>query len=295
MVLKGRLGLETARVPQADRHGLLWLKRGRLAVEDGNLVFTTAGTEELESGRYDIPFQKISNILLGPGGVVSHDALRLLARQQTGLLAIGAGGVRLYAVSMPSGPDRNERARRQARLWADEETRTEITRRMYAMRMGGDLPAHARDLDSLRGMEGQRMKRVYENLADQYDVEWSGRRYDRNNPESDDPINKAINHAATAIYASARIAVAVTGAIPQLGFIHESSGHAFALDIADLHRASTTLPIAFAAVKQFERSGQKLERVTRYHAGETLQDEKIIPKMIDQINDLLDPDEEDGE
>jgi CRISPR-associated protein Cas1 len=295
MVLKGRLGLETARVPQADRHGLLWLKRGRLAVEDGNLVFTTAGTEELESGRYDIPFQKISNILLGPGGVVSHDALRLLARQQTGLLAIGANGVRLYAVSMPSGPDRNERARRQARLWADQETRTEITRRMYAMRMGGDLPAHARDLDSLRGMEGQRMKRVYENLADQYDVEWSGRRYDRNDPESDDPINKAINHAATAIYASARIAVAVTGAIPQLGFIHESSGHAFALDIADLHRASTTLPIAFAAVKQFERSGQPLERITRYHAGETLRKRSIIPEMIDQIKDLLDPDGSEGE
>jgi hypothetical protein len=30
MVLKGRLGLETARVPHADRHGLMWLERGRL-------------------------------------------------------------------------------------------------------------------------------------------------------------------------------------------------------------------------------------------------------------------------
>ena len=138
------------------------------------------------------------------------------------------------------------------------------------------------------------MTRVYENLANQYDVAWSGRRYDRTDPESDDPINKAINHAATALYASARIAVAVTGAIPQLGFIHESSGHAFALDIADLHRASTTLPIAFAAVKKFERSGQKLERITRYHAGETVRENDIIPDMIDQIKDLLDPDEQEG-
>jgi len=288
MVLKGRLGLETARVPQADRHGLLWLKRGRLAVEDGNLVFTTAGTDRLEAGRYDIPFQKISNILLGPGGVVSHDALRLLARQQTGLLAVGADGVRLYAVSMPSGPDRNQLARRQARLWSDKETRTDIARQMYALRMGGDLPAHARDLDSLRGMEGKRMKRVYENLADQYGVEWNGRRYDRNDPESDDPINTAINHASTAVYAAARIAVAVTGAIPQLGFIHESSGHAFALDIADLYRASTTLPIAFSAVKQFERRGEvDLEGITRRHAGDTLQEETVISDMIDQIQELI--------
>jgi CRISPR-associated protein Cas1 len=292
MVLKGRLGLETARVPQADRHGLIWLKRGRLAVEDGNLVFTTAGTDEIEAGRYDIPFQKISNVLLGPGGVVSHDALRLLARQQTGLLAVGAKGVRLYAVSMPSGPDRNDLARRQARLWADEEARTDVARAMYAIRLGGSLPEHTRDLNSLRGMEGDRMKRVYENLADQYGIEWEGRRYDRDDPASNDAANNALNHAATAVYAAARIAVAVTGAIPQLGFIHEDSGHAFALDVADLFRASTTIPIAFEAVKRSERKGHvNLEATTRKHAGQTLQDEAVIPEMIDRIQELLDKEE----
>ena len=34
-MLKGRLGLETARIPHADRHGLLWLSRGELCVVDG--------------------------------------------------------------------------------------------------------------------------------------------------------------------------------------------------------------------------------------------------------------------
>ena len=34
-MLKGRLGLETARIPYADRHGLLWLSRGNPTVEDG--------------------------------------------------------------------------------------------------------------------------------------------------------------------------------------------------------------------------------------------------------------------
>lgn len=42
-MLKGRLGLESARVPQADRHGLLWLGRGSLGVQDGTLHFVTAG------------------------------------------------------------------------------------------------------------------------------------------------------------------------------------------------------------------------------------------------------------
>jgi CRISPR-associated protein Cas1 len=273
----------------------MWLERGRLAVEDGTLVFTTAGTDALEAGAYDIPFQQISNLLLGPGTVISHDALRLLARHQTGLLAVGSKGVRLYAASMPFGPDRAKRAREHARIWSDETLRTDVARTMYALRLGGELPPHQRDLDSLRGMEGSRMKQVYRNLANQYGVEWKGRRYDRHNPEDNNPINKAINHAATAVYAAARIAVAVTGTIPQLGFIHESSGRAFALDIADLFRSSTTLPIAFRATKRHSQRNGDIEGITRRMAGRTLRKENVIPQMIDQIKEVLDGDDDRGD
>jgi len=285
-MLEGRLGLQTARVPHADRHGLLWLGRGKLTVENGNLVFSTAGTDTLASGVYDLPFQTISNILLAPGCLVSHDALRLLSRHQTGLLAVGVDGVRLYACSMPFGPDHSRLARQHARIWADAEARIQITRTMYAIRLGEYLPQ--RDLNALRGVEGHRMKQVYKNLAEQFNIKWSGRKFDRNNPDNDNDINTAINHAATAMYASARIAVALTGTIPQLGFIHEASGHAFALDIADLFRASTTLPIAFEAVKRYQkREDDQLERITRKLAGQTLQQKKVIPEMIDHIKKLF--------
>lgn len=288
MVLSGRLGLETARVPHTDRFGILWLERGRLAVEDGNLVFTTAGTDSLEAGAYDIPFQQVSNILAGPGTVVSHDALRLLARHQTGLIAVGSKGVRIYAVSMPFGPDHSELARQHASVWNNEDSRLNVAREMYAIRLGDALPDYNRDLNALRGIEGSRVKEVYRQLAKQYGIEWQGRRYDRGAPESDDAINKAINHAATATYASARIAVALTGAIPQLGFIHEASGHAFALDIADLFRSSTTLPIAFRATKQHRQFKKRsIEAVTRKLAGKTFQEEDIIPQMIERIKEVL--------
>jgi CRISPR-associated protein Cas1 len=292
-MLKGRLGLETARVPHTDRHGLMWLERGRVAVEKGNLVFTTAGTDKLEAGAYDLPFQQISNLLLGPGTVISHDALRLLARHQTGVLAVGSKGVRLYAQSMPFGPDRSKRARRHARLWNDEDKRIDVARMMYAIRLGGELPDYTRDINTLRGIEGQRVKRVYENLAQQYGVEWNGRRYDRHDPDSNDLINKAINHAVTAMYAAARIAVAVTGTIPQLGFIHESSGRAFALDIADLFRSSMALPVAFRATKRCRKRGSTdVESATRKLAGRTLRQDDIIPDMIDRIKEVLDVDDD---
>lgn len=288
--MKGRLGLETARIPHAERHGLLWLEKGKLYVQDGNLTFATVGTETLKEGVYQIPFQTVSNILLAPGCTISHDALRLLARHGTGLLVVGANGVRFYAATMPFGPDRSRLARNQVLLWADEDQRINTARRMYYLRLGEILPHTT--LDALRGAEGKRMKAVYQLLAKQYGVSWEGRRYDRTNPNADDTINTAINHASSAVRAAAMIAVSATATIPQLGFIHESAGVAFALDIADLYRASLTLPTAFAAAKQAQKSGwEDIERLTRRMIGEALRRGKVISAMIDNIKELLDVDD----
>lgn len=283
-MLKGRLGLETARVPHSDRHGLMWLKRGNLTATDGTLQFTAAGDDELPAGRYAIPFQMVSCLLLGPGSTLSHDALRLLARHGTGVVLVGESGVRMYA-SMPFGPDNSAVARRQARLWADAEARLRVARRMYAWRLGEVLP-HA-DIEVLRGIEGARMKETYRRLAEQYEIRWQGRRYDRQNPESDDLPNQAINHAATAVEAAALVATATVGAVPQLGFIHEDSGIAFALDIADLYRDSFTLPIAFGAVREHGRgNGLPIERLVRQIGGRTFRRDELVPKMIDRIKDV---------
>jgi CRISPR-associated protein Cas1 len=290
-VLRGRLGLETARIPHADRHGLIWLGRGKLTVEDGTLHFVTAGTSDLQAGDYDIAFQTVSTILLGPGSTVSHDALRLLARHGTGLLAVGEDGVRFYA-SMPFGPDDSRLARKQATAWADPRQRIEVARRMYARRLGEVLPGA--DLDVLRGIEGARMKETYRKIAREFGIEWRGRKYDRQNPEATDNTNQAINHAATAVEGAAQIAVAATGTLPQLGFIHEDSGASFCLDIADLFRDVITLPVAFASVKSFEKEGgggDPLERVVRRLAGEVLRKREVIPAMISQIKDLIDVDD----
>lgn len=289
-MLKGRLGLETARIPQADRHGLVWLGRGNLTVEDGTLRFTSAGDPDLAPGEYLIPFQMVSCFLMGPGTTVSHDAMRLLARHGTGIVFTGQGGVRLYA-SMPFGPDDSTVARRQAVAWSDSEQRMRLVRRMYAWRLGEVVPDT--DLDALRGLEGARMRETYKLLARQYGVDWGGRRYDRQRPESDDLPNQAINHAATAVEAAAMVAIAVVGAIPQLGFIHEAAGISFCLDIADLHRHSITLPVAFGALREWKRAGQSersIEAAVRKLAGRTFRREKLIPKMIDQVKELFSDD-----
>ncbi len=292
-MLKGRLGLETARVPHADRHGLVWLGRGRLFVESGTLRFAAAGDPCLERGEYAVPFQAVSAVLLGPGTTVSHDALRLLARHGTGLLAVGEDGVRFYA-SMPFGADNSRLARTQATWWGDKQHRIAIARRMYAWRIGEIFP-HA-DITVLRGIEGSRVKEMYRTTALQFGIKWEGRRYDRKAPEAADPPNQAINHAASAVEGAAMIAVAVVSALPQLGFIHEDSGAAFCLDIADLFRDAVTVPCAFAAVREWQQdTRQPIERVVRRYMGRELRRKKVIPEMITKIKELFGGDDRRGD
>ena len=284
-ILPGRLGLAGARVPYVDRHGLLWLSRGQLYVENGTMQFLAAKSDDLLPGLYAIPYQLVSIILLGPGTSITHDVLRIAARHGTLLAAIGVGGVKLYTAP-PMGQGHSDVARSHARLWADEKCRLHVARRMYGIRFGAIPPD--KEISALRGMEGGRLRETYRIVADRYGVTWSGRRYDRDHPESADLPNQAINHAATFVEAAADIAVAAVGALPPLGFIHEDSSNAFTLDIADMWRADVTLPLAFSTVAQMTQvQTRPLEREIRYQAAKWFKDKKMIPRMIDQIKELL--------
>jgi len=286
-MLLGRLGLDKARIPHADRHGVIYLDRGRLEVEDGCLRFICAAGGALPAGDYQVPHQSTSIILLGPGSSVTHDALRILAAHGCALAAVGTGGVRFYTAP-PLLPDTSALARRQVMLWSDTKSRVAVARAMYALRFGEEVKA--RTLDMLRGMEGARLKRLYELTAQRYGVPWQGRRYDRSNPNATDVPNQAINHAASAVEAAAAIAVAATATIPQLGFVHEDSGQSFVLDVADLVRHDVTLPIAFGAAKHIlKQRDDNLERVVRTKAAEILTKEQVISRLIDHIKALLGP------
>ena len=188
----------------------------------------------------------------------------------------------------PLSPDQSQTARAQVRLWSDlNGGRMHVARKMYAMRFGEVLPHD--DIAVLRGIEGARAKESYRSIAQQFGIVWDGRRYDRQNPDATDAPNQAINHAATAVEAAAMIAVAATGTIPSLGFIHEDSGMSWTLDIADLMRSETTLPIAFGALKAMSKDpSQPLERHVRRVANRVFRERQLISTLIERIQALLD-------
>jgi len=285
-LLHGRLGLAAARIPHADRHGLLWLEYGKLSVEDGALRFVAAQSEVMDAGDYAIPYQAVSMILLGPGTSLTQDVLRLCARHGALIAAVGEGGVKSYTAP-PMGQGHSDVARRHAQQWADPKQRLDVARRLYGWRFGRILPH--RDIETLRGIEGARVKESYRLVAQRFGIDWQGRRYERGDPGAADLPNQAINHAATFVEAAADIAVAVVGALPPLGFIHEESSNAFTLDIADLWRIDLVLPLAFGAVQACtEGKAHNLESEVRRRAVRMFRQEKLIPRMIDRIKELFD-------
>jgi CRISPR-associated protein Cas1 len=164
---------------------------------------------------------------------------------------------------------------------------------MYAMRFAEMLPTT--DLNALRGLEGVRVKAMYEHEARKAGITWRGRRYDRQNPTAADAPNQALNHVATAAEACALVACAAVGALPELGFVHEDADSAFALDVADLYRQTFTVAVAFRAAAEAERTGEDLERIARRHAGEAARRTKLVSGMIDRIKELLDADDGGGD
>ena len=141
-------------------------------------------------------------------------------------------------------------------------------------------------------MEGARVKETYRILAQQAGIRWEGRHYNRQAPEAADLANQAINHAATFVEAAGDVAVAVVGALPPLGFIHEDSSNAFTLDLADLYRDDVTIPLAFSvARKAMDNPHLTLERELRLEAARLFRTRRLIPRMIDCVKELLDVDD----
>ena len=288
-MLKGRLGLEAAKIPYADRHGLLWLSRGNLTVEDGTLHFRTAGSPDMAAGDYAIPYQNISFILLGPGSTVSHDVFRLMARHGTGLVAVGEDGVRMYS-AQPFGASDSRRARRQAELWNDARARLRVARRMYAWRLGEVLPEQ--DIMNMRGIEGRAHAEVIQPAGSQV------RHRLARTPLR--PAGPGIGRCPQPSHQSRRNGLGGCGNhccgghgnLAAARFIHEDAAVAFCLDIADLFRTETTIPVAFEAVRQHQANEAiSLERHVRRLAGRRIKETKIIPKMIDRITELIDRDD----
>jgi CRISPR-associated protein Cas1 len=260
-----------------DRISMVFLRYGQIDVKDNAFVLID------ESGvRKHIPVGSIACILLEPGTRVSHAAIKLAAEVGTLLVWVGESGVRLYSSGQPGGAHA-DRLLYQAKLALDDELRLKVVRKMYELRFGEPAPAK-RSVQQLRGIEGARVRKTYELLAQKYGVTWKRRNYDPDAWDDSDVPNRCMSAATSCLYGITEAAVLAAGYAPAIGFIHWGKPLSFVYDIADILKFDTVVPIAFkiAAQNPFDA-----ERQVRIACRDAFREQKTLGKIIPLIEDVL--------
>lgn len=229
--------------PANDRWTPVFLEHGRLEVDDSSIKFIGA-----DGTVFRLPVATISSVLLGPGTTVTHAAIKACSDSNTSVCWVGASTLRFYACGIAPTHD-NSNARLHAELYASVHKRNAIARKMFTVRFP-DIDVTSKTIQQLRGLEGERVRRLYSEMGVKYGVTWKGRNYSQDNWELADSINRAVSAANACLYGLCSAVICSMGFLPSLGFIHASGSLPFVYDIADMYKPETTLPAAFSAVSQ---------------------------------------------
>lgn len=264
-------------IPIKDRVSVLYIEKGNLDVLDGAFVVV-----DKNGVRTHIPVGGVACLMLEPGTRVSHAAVTLASRVGCLLVWIGDAGVRLYASGQPGGA-RADRLLYQAKLALDDDARLKVVRRMYALRFKEEPPAK-RSVEQLRGIEGVRVRKMYELLARQYGVTWKTREYDHTEWGSGDVPNRCLSSATSCLYGICEAAILAAGYAPAVGFIHTGKPQSFVYDIADIFKFETVVPVAFRVAS---RKPTNPERDVRLACRDAFRQSKILNRIIPTIEQVL--------
>jgi CRISPR-associated protein Cas1 len=264
-------------IAMKERISLIFIERGEIDVLDGAFVVI-----DKNGVRTHIPVGSVACIMLEPGTRVSHRAAALAARVGTLLVWVGEAGVRLYASGQPGGA-RSDRLLYQAKLALDDQARLKVVRKMYELRFG-EKPPERRGVEQLRGIEGARVKKLYESLAKRHKVKWRGRRYDPTQWDASDTPNLCLSAATACLYGITEAAVLAAGYAPAVGFIHTGKPLSFVYDIADIVKFDTVVPVAFQVAA---KEPPEAERKVRLACRDVFRQTKLLGKIIPMIEDVL--------
>jgi CRISPR-associated protein Cas1 len=234
-----------------------------------------------------IPVGGLAAIMLEPGTRASHSAVALAARAGTLLVWTGEAGVRLYATGQPGGA-RSDRLLWQCRLALDPDARLKIVRRMFQMRFGETAPER-RSVDQLRGIEGVRVRTIYQGLARQFGVTWKRRDYDPGDFDTSDAPNRCLSAATSCLYGVTEAAVLAAGYAPAIGFLHTRKPLSFVYDIADIFKFETVVPEAFriAGLHAKGKLDKPVDMAVRHACRNAFRRSNILGCLIPAIDEVL--------
>lgn len=230
-------------LPQVkDKYPFLYLERGRLEIDDSSIKWIDSDANVIP-----LPVATLNALLLGPGTTVTHEAIKTATAANCAVCWVGEDSLLFYAAGfLPTADTRN--LKMQMALSSDPKASVEVARRMFARRFP-DAELTGKTLKEMMGMEGHRVRTLYQSKAERYRVGWKGRQFTPGKFEISDITNQVMTASNAALYGILCSAVHSMGYSPHVGFIHSGSPLPFVYDLADLYKEELSIDLAFALTR----------------------------------------------
>ena len=230
-----------------DKYPFIYLEHGRLEIDDSSVKWI-----DCDANVVRLPIATLNCLLLGPGTTITHEAVKVIAQSNCSLCWVGEDSLLFYASGQtPNADTRN--MREQMKLSADSKKSVEVARRMFAKRFP-EADLAGKTLNKMMGMEGYRVRGLYEQKGQEYGVGWKGRSFTPGKFELGDITNQVLTASNAALYGILSSAVHSMGYSPHIGFIHSGSPLPFVYDLADLYKEYLCVDLAFSLT--LEMAGQ---------------------------------------
>ncbi len=266
-------------LPQVkDKYPFLYLERGRLEIDDSSIKWIDA-----DNNVVPLPVATLNALLLGPGTTVTHDAVKTAVSANCSICWVGEDSLLFYAAGfLPTADTRN--LKQQIDLASDRQKSLEVARRMFARRFP-DAELQGKSLQEMMGMEGYRVRALYQQKAEAYQVGWKGRQFTPGKFELGDVTNQVLTSTNAALYGILCSAVHSMGYSPHVGFIHSGSPLPFIYDLADLYKEELCIDLAFALTRDLAGRYDKHKVSAAFR--QRVIDMELLAKVGEDIQDMF--------
>lgn len=266
-------------LPQVkDKYPFLYLERGRLEIDDSSIKWIDA-----DNNVVPLPVATLNALLLGPGTTVTHDAVKTAVSANCSICWVGEDSLLFYAAGfLPTADTRN--LKQQIELASDAEKSLEVARRMFARRFP-DAELQGKSLQEMMGMEGYRVRALYQQKAEEYQVGWKGRQFTPGKFELGDVTNQVLTATNAALYGILCSAVHSMGYSPHIGFIHSGSPLPFIYDLADLYKERLCIDLAFTLTRDLAGRYDKHKVSAAFR--QRVIDMELLAKVGEDIQDMF--------
>lgn len=264
--------MSVSKIPNiTSQISFLYVEHAYIHVKDSAILIIKGNTKT------PVPSYSLGCLILGPGTSITHAAI--IALQGSGCLVCweGENQNNFYAYGMEENR-KSKNFLKQIDYYSNQELHMRVVKKMYQKRFP-NVSLTRKSLSQLRGMEGIRVKNQYQELAEKYGIEWSGRKYNSDDWDSMDFQNQSIIIGNKLLYNICHSVILALGYSPTIGFIHTGSMRSFVYDLADLYKIQFVIEPVFKALSEGAANENNIRSIIRKEIYEN----KLIKQMVKDL------------